>query len=705
MTPRSKARRTIARPVSSGLMPPKLCQRPSEIAGSTRPLPPQPVVAHLVVAIVGGDVGHRIHPLLGGGLWAEPSRSGRRGIRLRCSLVPSRTIVSMEERPLGGSGIAITRIVLGCGSFGGIGSSPAFFGQGTSKDEAFRLMDTAWDLGITTFDTADAYGGGRSESFIGEWLATKSAGVRDRIVIATKTFNPMDEGQDHGLGRVRIRRQLESSLRRLGVERVALYLAHAFDPDTPQEETLQAFGDLVRAGKIGAVGASNFTGEQLAEALELSELEGLPRYEWVQNGFSLLEQGDRESVFPVCREHGLGYTPFSPLAGGWLTGKYRRGETPPPGSRMTLRPEPYAGYGSDRVFDALEALEREAARARRFDGGPGARLGAVPAGADGRHRRPRPRRPPGGGVRGARHPPLPRRPRPSDGGLLVSVLVLSEHDVRELLDMESCVAAMEDVLGRLARGEVTNPLRSLMLPPGPAVMGLMPAHAGGETPVFALKEIVVAPANSERGLDPHQGAVLLHDGVTGQLLAVLNASPVTEIRTAAVSAVATKLLARPGSRTVAVLGSGVQGRSHVDAMQTVLEDPIVRIWSRNPAHAEALALETHSLVAASVEEALDGADVVCTATAASEPIVELGWLAPGTHSMRQEPSRTEGRGRSARRPWQQHDSSSTGASPRSTRPATTCAPSRSRASAPTTSSRSWASSSTAPRWAVARTRS
>lgn len=213
----------------------------------------------------------------------------------------------------------------------------------------------------------------------------------------------------------------------------------------------------------------------------------------------------------------------------------------------------------------------------------------------------------------------------------MSVLVLSEHDVRELLDMESCVTAMEDVLRRLARGEVTNPLRSLMLPPGPAVMGLMPAHAGGETPVFALKEIVVAAANAKRGLDPHQGAVLLHDGVTGQLIAILNASPVTEIRTAAVSAVATKLLARPGSRTVAVLGSGVQGRSHVDAMQTVLEDPMIRIWSRNPAHAEALALETHSLVAASVEEALDGADVVCTATAASDPIVELGWLAPGTH--------------------------------------------------------------------------
>ena len=108
---------------------------------------------------------------------------------------------------------------------------------------------------------------------------------------------------------------------RLGVERVPLYLAHDFDPDVPQEETLQAFDELVRRGTVGAVGASNFTAEQLAEALELSALEGLPRYEWVQNAFSLLEQGDRETVFPLCHEHGLGYTPFSPLAGGWLTGQ------------------------------------------------------------------------------------------------------------------------------------------------------------------------------------------------------------------------------------------------------------------------------------------------------------------------------------------------------------------------------------------------
>jgi aryl-alcohol dehydrogenase-like predicted oxidoreductase len=266
----------------------------------------------------------------------------------------------MEQRALGRSGVAVTRVVLGCGNFGGIGSKPSLFGKGTSKEDAFRLLDAAWDLGIRTLDTADAYGGGRSESYIGEWLATKGPDVRDEIVIVTKTFNPMTEAADKGLSRVRIRRQVVTSLERLGVERLPLYMAHAFDSDTPQEETLSAFDELVREGTVGAVGASNFTAEQVAEALELSALEGLTRYEWVQNAFSLLEQDDRETMFPLCHEHGLGFAPFGPLAGGWLTGKYRRGEAPPPGSRMTLRPEGGEGYRTAATFDALETLERDA---------------------------------------------------------------------------------------------------------------------------------------------------------------------------------------------------------------------------------------------------------------------------------------------------------------------------------------------------------
>ncbi len=267
----------------------------------------------------------------------------------------------MEQRELGRSGIRVSRIILGCGSFGGVGSAPALFGQGIQQDEATRIMDAAWDLGITTYDTADAYGGGRSETWIGEWLATKGSEVRDAIVIQTKTFNPMDVGHDRGLARHRIERQFETSLERLGLERLPLYMAHAHDEATPVEETLTAFDELVRAGKAGAVGASNFTAEQLAEAVELSGLEGLTRYEWVQNSFSLLDRSDAESVFPVCREHGLGYQVHSPLAGGWLAGRYRRGQGYPEGSRMTQRPEGYRHFDNDAVFDGLESLEREAA--------------------------------------------------------------------------------------------------------------------------------------------------------------------------------------------------------------------------------------------------------------------------------------------------------------------------------------------------------
>ena len=213
----------------------------------------------------------------------------------------------------------------------------------------------------------------------------------------------------------------------------------------------------------------------------------------------------------------------------------------------------------------------------------------------------------------------------------MSLLVLSEADVHAVLDMESCIAAMEDVLAALARDELTMPLRFVVRPPAEQLLGLMPAHRGGDAPLFSLKEIVISPGNSARGLDPHQGAVLLHDGETGVLQAVVNASAITEIRTAAVSAVATKLLARPGARRVAILGAGVQARSHAVAMRAVVDDADLRIWSRTPAHAEALALEAHALVCDSIEEALDGAEVVCTCTSSRDPIVRRGWLAPGAH--------------------------------------------------------------------------
>jgi aryl-alcohol dehydrogenase-like predicted oxidoreductase len=254
----------------------------------------------------------------------------------------------MERAYLGG--VEVSRVILGCGNFGGIGSSPAFFGQGESEEQAFTLMDAAWDAGITTFDTADAYGGGRSESFIGAWIASRRPAG---LVLTTKTFNPMDEGEDHGLAPARIHRQLESSLQRLGVERVDLYLCHDWDPDVPIAETAGALDELVQAGKIRAYGLSNVNGTQLRDALAAGD------FRWVQNSYSLLDRDAEREVLPLCREHGLGFTPFGPLAGGWLTGKYRRDAPPPPGSRMTLRPEPYEHLRTEAVFDGLEEVERQ----------------------------------------------------------------------------------------------------------------------------------------------------------------------------------------------------------------------------------------------------------------------------------------------------------------------------------------------------------
>jgi ornithine cyclodeaminase/alanine dehydrogenase-like protein (mu-crystallin family) len=212
------------------------------------------------------------------------------------------------------------------------------------------------------------------------------------------------------------------------------------------------------------------------------------------------------------------------------------------------------------------------------------------------------------------------------------VIVLSEKNVRELLDMESCIEAMAEVLAALARGELFQPLRSIAFPPGAGSgIGLMPAYRGGTASAYALKEIVVVPDNPARGLDTHMGGVLLHDGETGELVAIMNAAPITEIRTAAVSAVATQALARPGAQRVAILGAGAQARGHVHAMRVVLDDPEIRIWSRRLESAEVLAGELGATVSPSVDAALFGAEVVCTTTAAKEPIVEKRWLARGAH--------------------------------------------------------------------------
>jgi aryl-alcohol dehydrogenase-like predicted oxidoreductase len=259
----------------------------------------------------------------------------------------------VERRPLGRTGIEMSRIVLGCGNFGGIGSAPELFGQGESREEAFALMDAAWAAGVNVLDTAASYGGGRSERWVGEWRGERGVPVG----LSTKVFwSVTGDPSDRGLSRQRILRELEGSLARLRAERVDMYLTHEPDEETPIAETLEALDEAVRAGKVGAIGASNLDGAGLEEALETSDRLGLRRFGWVQNEYSLLRRGVEEDVLPICEREGLGFTPFSPLAGGWLTGKYRRGQAYPSGSRMTLRPDPYDDLVSDATFAGLEEL-------------------------------------------------------------------------------------------------------------------------------------------------------------------------------------------------------------------------------------------------------------------------------------------------------------------------------------------------------------
>jgi aryl-alcohol dehydrogenase-like predicted oxidoreductase len=250
--------------------------------------------------------------------------------------------------------LRLPRVALGCGNFGGVGSAPAFFGQGLDESQASALMDAAWEMGITHFDTADAYGGGRSETAIGRWIASRGL----RPTLTTKTYNPMIDGGDLGLAPERIARQLDSSLNRLGVDRVELYLAHEFDPGVPLKDTLAAFEAQRDAGRIEAYGVSNFDAAQLAEAIEV----GRPAA--VQNARSLLERGS-DDVLALCAQREVSFLAFGPLSGGWLTGKYRLGEPYPPGSRMTQRPEPYetlVGGGTFDLLDRLKGYARERGR-------------------------------------------------------------------------------------------------------------------------------------------------------------------------------------------------------------------------------------------------------------------------------------------------------------------------------------------------------
>ena len=263
----------------------------------------------------------------------------------------------MHFHNLGRTGLRISGFGMGCGNFGGIGSAPAFFGQGESEEEAFALLDRAVDLGINYLDTANAYGGGRSETTIGKWLATKDASVRDNLLISSKVANPVGDGPNQrGLSRRHILEQIDASLGRLGVDHLDMYIIHEPDPTTPLEETLDVLDSLVVAGKVRYIGASNFPAWLMTKSLWVSDMAGGHRFEWIQNSFNLIDQEEQKDVLDLCRDQGLGFTNFSPLCGGLLTGKYQYDGEYPKGSRMTKRPEPYLKYWNQETFDAIDRL-------------------------------------------------------------------------------------------------------------------------------------------------------------------------------------------------------------------------------------------------------------------------------------------------------------------------------------------------------------
>ncbi|NOU28703.1 MAG: aldo/keto reductase [Polyangiaceae bacterium] len=268
----------------------------------------------------------------------------------------------MEYRTLGTSGLKVSTLCLGAMTFGEA-DDKSFMHQ-VSCDEATSqaIMNRALDQGINFIDTADVYGqDGLSERVVGRWMAQEKA--RDRVVLATKFRFRMGDGPNaSGASRYRIVRTVEDSLRRLGTDRIDLYQIHMQDFDTPEEETLRALDDLVRQGKVLYLGASNYAAYRLTDSLWTSRTQHLEHFVSLQMQYSLVVRDLEREHVPLCRKFGLGIIPWSPLAAGFLSGKYQKGQTAPQGSRMEKWKERYAGFDKDRnwkILDAVRAVAKE----------------------------------------------------------------------------------------------------------------------------------------------------------------------------------------------------------------------------------------------------------------------------------------------------------------------------------------------------------
>ena len=256
----------------------------------------------------------------------------------------------MEYRFLGKTGLKVSELCLGAMTFG----------WSTSEEDSFKIMDRFIEAGGNFIDTADVYSTGASEEIVGRWLKDKP---REQFVIATKVRFPMGEGpNDVGVSRKHILDGVEASLRRLQLDYIDLYQVHAWDPKTPLAETLSTLDGLVKQGKVRYIGASNFKGWQLQKSIEISRQRGWEPFVCLQPLYNLLDRGVELELVDVCQNEGLGIIPWSPLRGGWLSGKYQRGMTEPPaGTRVEMAEErgwgeTFTDYSTEHTWNLLDTL-------------------------------------------------------------------------------------------------------------------------------------------------------------------------------------------------------------------------------------------------------------------------------------------------------------------------------------------------------------
>jgi aryl-alcohol dehydrogenase-like predicted oxidoreductase len=260
----------------------------------------------------------------------------------------------MDYRFMGKTGLKVSEICLGCQTFGWSADEPG----------SHALADHFVAGGGNFFDTSNIYNEGKSETILGTWLKDRSD--RAELVIASKVFFPVGNGpNDTGLSRKHILSQIDTSLRRLHTDYIDLYQMHCWDASTPLEETLRALDDIVRLGKVRYIGASNYTASQLTRAIMLSETHNWVRFDCLQPEYSLLVRSTEWELLPLCITEGIGVIPWSPLAGGWLSGKYRRGQPPPPDSRVGRAdrwddlPEQRETERTWQIIDALIEVSEE----------------------------------------------------------------------------------------------------------------------------------------------------------------------------------------------------------------------------------------------------------------------------------------------------------------------------------------------------------